>query len=112
MRDRITSDYLANQARMARAADSRAVVFVEGDVDARFFERFIDHEFCVVRAAHDRQRAVGTLRILNCDNVPGVLAIVDADFGRFTETLEVDGNILFCDGHDLEIMLLQSPALE
>lgn len=112
MREFLTSDHLANLVRMARTVDPRTVLFVEGDVDARFFERFVDHEQCIVRSAHDRQRAVGAIRILNAACVAGVLAVVDADFGRLTGTLESDGNVLFCDGHDLEIMLLQSPALE
>ncbi len=97
---------------MARSLDSRAVLIVEGATDARFFERFVDHERCYVLAAHDRQRAVAVLRLLNSVPLCGVLAIVDADFGRITGTLETDANIMFCDGHDLEIMLIRPQALE
>ncbi|MEO8496327.1 MAG: DUF4435 domain-containing protein [Planctomycetota bacterium] len=112
MRQYIDSDDLASDVRMTRSLDFRAVVIVEGDIDARFFERFVDHESCYVLAAHDRSRALGVLRVLNASHFSGVLTIVDADFGRITGTLETDANLLFCDGHDLEIMLIRSQALE
>ncbi len=112
MRQYIDSDDLAGEVRMARALDPRAVLIVEGATDARFLERFADHEHCYVLAAHDRQRAVAVLRVLNAVQFPGVLAIVDADFGRITGTLETEPNMLFCDGHDLEMMLIRSQALD
>lgn len=112
MRQCIDSDDLAGEVRMSRSLDPRAVLIVEGATDARFFDRFVDHENCYVLAAHDRQRAVGVLRVLNALPVSGILAIVDADFGRITGALENDPNLLFCDGHDLEIMLIRSTALE
>ncbi len=112
MRQFLDSNDLASEARMARSLDSRAVLVVEGATDARFFERFVDHEHCYVLAAHDRQRAVAVLRLLNSGQFPGVLAIIDADFGRITETLETESNILFCDGHDLEMMLIRSKSFE
>lgn len=112
MRHFLDSNDLASEARMARSLDSRAVLVVEGATDARFFERFVDHERCYVLAAHDRQRAVAVLRLLNAGQFHGVLAIIDADFGRITETLETESNILFCDGHDLEMMLIRSKSFE
>jgi len=112
MRQFIDSHDLAGEIRMERSLDPRAILIVEGATDARLFERFVDHEHCYVLAAHDRERAVSVLRILNALPLSGVLAIVDADFGRITGTLETDSNLLFCDGHDLEIMLIQSQALD
>lgn len=112
MKQYIDSNDLASEVRMARSLDFRAVLIVEGDGDARFFEPFIDHEGCYVLSAHDRRRALAVLRILNAQNVLGVLAVVDADFGRITGTLESDPNLVFCDGHDLEMMLIRSKALD
>ena len=112
MRQFLDGDDLASEARMARSLDPRAVLVVEGATDARFFERFVDHEHCYVLAAHDRKRAVAVLRLLNAGQFPGVLAIIDADFGRITGALEAETNILFCDGHDLEMMLIRSKSFE
>lgn len=112
VRQYLSSDDLATELRLARSLDLRAVLVVEGATDARFFERFVDHEHCYVFAAHDRERAIAVIRTLNSASFSGALAVVDADFGRITGTIETDLNLLFCDGHDLEIMLVQSQALE
>jgi Protein of unknown function (DUF4435) len=112
MRQYIDSDDLAGEVRMARSLDARTVLIVEGATDAGFFERFADLEHCYVLAAHDRTRAIAVLRVLNAAQFFGVLAIVDADFGRITGTAETEPNLLFCDGHDLEMMLIRSQALE
>lgn len=112
MKEYLTSDHLANTVRMARSIDNRAVMFVEGATDARFFERFVDLDGCKVVAAHDRKRALGALRLLNSSAFSGVLAVVDADFVRITSTFESDRNLFYSDGHDLEVMLLRSQALD
>ena len=110
MKEYINSDFLANQLRMIRTVNRRAVLIVEGDTDRRFFERFIDPESCYVKSAIDRKRAVELIQKLNADSIRGVLAVVDADFGRITGSLETDLNLVYCDGHDLEIMLIKSNA--
>ncbi len=112
MRQYIDSDSLAAEVRLQRTQDSRIVILVEGATDARFFERFVDHEQCYVLSAHDRERALALLRILNSESFSGILAVVDADFGRVNGTIESDANLVFCDGHDLEMMLIRSQALE
>jgi len=112
MRQYIDSNCLAAEVRMQRTQDLRTVMLVEGASDARFFERFVDHERCYVLSAHDRARALELLRILNSEAFSGVLGVIDADFGRVTGKLESDLNLCFCDAHDLEMMLLRSPALD
>jgi hypothetical protein len=52
------------------------------------------------------------LTILDTTNLRGVLAIVDADFDRLSEKAFASPNLLFTDTHDLETMILQSPAFE
>lgn len=112
MREWLEGSDLAGEVRMNRSLDARAVMVVEGATDARLFERFVDHENCYVVAAHDRRRALEALRNLNSASIRGVMAVVDADFGRVTKQLEADRNLLFCDGHDLGIMLISSHAFD
>jgi hypothetical protein len=76
------------------------------------FEHLVDHEHCYVLAAHDRDRALKLLRILNASGVLGMVAVIDADFGRVNGQIESDENLFFCDGHDLGIMLVRSPAFD
>jgi Protein of unknown function (DUF4435) len=52
------------------------------------------------------------LAILEQRGFQGVLAIVDADFDRLVPPTYQSLNLLLTDAHDLETMLIQSPALE
>ncbi len=51
------------------------------------------------------------MEILNKENFQRILAIVDADFERL-ECLPNVPNLILTDTHDLETMLIQSPALD
>jgi cellulose synthase/poly-beta-1,6-N-acetylglucosamine synthase-like glycosyltransferase len=53
-----------------------------------------------------------TIKILDNDKFTGVLAVVDADFDRLENNLPESPNILLTDDHDLEVMILKTPALE
>ncbi len=61
---------------------------------------------------HNKSVAVTVLSILEKDKLPGILAIVDADFDLLEGKPPASPNLLFTDGHDLEIMLLQSSAFD
>ncbi len=112
MREHITPDTIANNARMRRTIDHRVVVLVEGVTDALLLESLLDTESCVVQFGNDRDTAVAALRILNGSQFGGCIAIIDADFHRLSGSLEPEDNCFHSDGHDLEIMLLTSQALD
>lgn len=114
MRDAITPYRIANQIRMRRDDNTHSGTFliVEGRSDKLLYERFINSEKCEFSIAYSKNNATGALRLLEEDNFVGVLAIVDADFSILEGTLPYSPNILLTDYHDLEIMLIKSPALE
>ncbi|WP_232731757.1 DUF4435 domain-containing protein [Kamptonema formosum] len=97
---------------MQRSQHDGSFLIVEGDTDARVFNHLVDREKCQVENAYNKEMAVEALDILEQDNFAGVLAIVDADFSRLEGTVPSSPNLLLTDTHDLETMLLQSPALE
>jgi hypothetical protein len=112
MREFITPEFIANQIRMRRSAYSGTFIIVEGSTDTRVYERCLDNKKCNFEIANNKDKAIAALSILERDNFTGVLAIVDADFSRLEGTLPASQNLLFTDYHDLEIMLIQSPALD
>ena len=59
-----------------------------------------------------KQCAIEILEILEKSNFQRVLAIVDADFDRLENLANKRPNLLPTDTHDLETMLIKSPALE
>ncbi len=114
MRDYITPDRIANNIRMLRS-DSRfkgSILIAEGDTDARLWNNFIDAAQCHVQNAFNKENAVEILKILERDNFSGVLAIVDADFSVLEGNEPRNPNLFFTDTHDVETMMLKSPALE
>ncbi|PWK15571.1 DUF4435 domain-containing protein [Tumebacillus permanentifrigoris] len=112
MKEFITPATLASQVRMLRTQFSGACMFVEGDTDARLFGNFMNRESCKIIDSRGREKAIGALQILEQEGTPGVLSIVDADFTRITGSATESPNLLLTDGHDLEIMMWMSPALE
>jgi hypothetical protein len=112
MRKYITPDRIANDIRMLRTQDTGSFLIAEGDTDARVWENLMDSTKCCVVIAHNKNNAIAVLNILEKDNFAGVLAVVDADFEILEETVLLSQNLLLTDTHDLETMLLKSPALE
>ncbi|MBD2500348.1 DUF4435 domain-containing protein [Anabaena azotica] len=115
MREFITVDREANQIRLLRQTYSGTFLLVEGGSDKIFYERFVNKCCKLVTVSgkpSSKQRVIAVLEILEKDNFQGVLAIVDADFERLTTLLYSSPNLLRTDTHDVETMLIKSPALD
>jgi hypothetical protein len=111
MRDAITPEFISNQIRMRRSAYSGTFIIVEGSTDKLVYERCVDSQKCQFEIAHNKDKAIRALTILEKDNFAGILAIIDADFFILENNLPTNSNLIVTDYHDLEIMLIQSPAL-
>ncbi len=116
MREFLTVDRVANKIRQLRETYSGSFLLVEGSSDKVFYERFVDKLACHLEITagkpSSKQCAIEILAILEKSNFQGVLAIVDADFDRLHNTPDTSPNLLRTDTHDLETLLIQSPALE
>ncbi|MEH2452589.1 DUF4435 domain-containing protein [Nostoc sp.] len=114
MRDFLTVDRVANQIRLRRSTYTGTFLLVEGSSDKTFYKRFVDKLVCELVETSgkpsSKQRAIEILKILEQSNFQGVLAIVDADFDRLETLLYTSPNLLRTDSHDLETMLINSPA--
>jgi hypothetical protein len=112
MREHLKPETIANRIRMKRPQFYGAFLIVEGDSDSRLLRNFIVTGSCELVVAFGKDNLLGALAILNAEQRTGVLAIADADFRRLEGPLPAIPNLHFTDTHDLETMLLQSPALE
>lgn len=114
MRDLLSVDRVANQIRLRRSTYSGTFLLVEGVSDKNFYERFIYRSACEVVSVpgkpSSKLRVIEVLKILETSNFQGILAIVDADFERLETLLYSSSNLLRTDTHDLETMLIKSPA--
>lgn len=100
MKGYVTGQTVANDIRMSRSQHSGPFLIVEGDCDARLYKRFLDTSSCAIINAVEK------------DKFDGVLAIVDADFWNLEGFSSTSSNLLLTDTHDLDTMILNSPALE
>lgn len=112
MRECLTDDRIANKIRLRREISSSTFLLVEGSSDKVFYERFIDKEVCELEIAAGKIRVINVLDILDKSMFSGVLGIVDADFDRLETSIHNRSNLLRTDTHDLETMLIKSPALD
>jgi RNase P protein component len=112
MKQYVNAHDIANTIRMTRSRFKGSFLIVEGDSDARMYRRFSDKSSCRVIPALGKTNALGAMTILNEDAVPGVLAVVDSDFWRLDDDVPETDNVLITDTHDLETMILNSPALD
>jgi hypothetical protein len=103
---------IANSIRMKRSQyPTRAYLLVEGQDDKAFFGRYTDTKNCNITVAHGRPRVVEVILELDRTSFHGALGIVDADFEVLERREPPSPNILVTDHHDVECMMLDSPAL-
>jgi Protein of unknown function (DUF4435) len=112
VREFLTDDRIANKIRLRREVSSSTFLLVEGSSDKVFYERFVDKLVCELETAAGKIRVINVLEILDKSNFSGVLGIVDADFDRLESLSHNSPNLLLTDTHDLETMLINSPALD
>jgi len=107
-----TPNEIANEIRQMRSELNEAFLVVEGIVDKRIYNQLVDEEICKIHVSYGKQNAICILDILEKDNFDGILAIVDADFDRLEKRNLDRTNLFMTDTHDLETMIIKSPALE
>ncbi|MGK7905278.1 MAG: DUF4435 domain-containing protein [Hormoscilla sp.] len=116
MRKFLSDDRDANKIRFLRSTFPGTFLLVEGSSDKIFYQRFVDKDacqlVCVSGKPSSKLRIISVLKILEKSSFQGVLAIVDADFDRLETSIYNSPNLLRTDSHDLETMLLNSPALD
>jgi len=114
MREHLTPAREATAIRLRRETFSGTFLLVEGSSDKVFYTRFVDQSQCTVitNSIPGKQRIIEVLVILENPEFQGILAIVDADFDHLAVSPHRSPNLLRTDTHDLETMLLQSPALD
>ncbi len=100
------------EAQFFNAARATAFLLVEGATDERFWLSRVEAHACQVRAVGGREKALEELRTTEREGILGVLAVLDADFDRLDGTLLQEANIVWTDSHDLDTVLIASPAFE
>jgi hypothetical protein len=98
---------LASAAAQLRSGRPIAIVLVEGEDDSSFFDHLEISGCCT---SCDGKAGVLRVRELLTDRkIAGVIAIVDADYATLDGA--APAGIMVTDTHDIETLILSSPAL-
>ncbi len=92
----------------ARKEKSIGVV-VEAKADELFFRKFFSDD-TVFFSVDGFPNVKSVLSETEKNKIPGILGIMDADFRRITKEKVESENIFLTDGHDVEMMTINSPA--
>ncbi|MCP4107590.1 MAG: DUF4435 domain-containing protein [Desulfobacteraceae bacterium] len=111
IRDHITPARIAN-AIMQDKTYKGCYLIVEGNNDYLCYKKFINTGQCIIKIAYGNPNVIEVVSVLESRNYLHMSGIIDADLRRLTNNLPVSNNILLTDSHDLETMLIQSPAFE
>ncbi len=104
---------IANRLRILRKdVHSGSFLLVEGHEEKKLYSIFVDRDACKIEIGHGKPNVQGALAILEGEGFAGLLALVDTDFDALEERAVASPNLLRSDTHDLETMLLASPALD
>jgi Protein of unknown function (DUF4435) len=118
MQEFIDSHSISNELRMIRSSFAGSFLIVEGNTDKKVYQNFIEPKHCQVKCVEfkndsNKKRVVEIIEILNADNkFTGAIGIVDADFDNLEAKNQNISNLFLTDFHDLECLILISPALE
>ena len=103
---------LANEIRLRRSQHKGAFLVVEGRDDRLFMERFTCPDECKIIVVQGKENVLDVIEILEDDEFVGALGLIDSDFDRIEEIRHPSINIVTPEFHDLETMMLCSPALD
>src|SRR5437899_684006 len=101
---------IANDIRLRRSQHRGTFVIVDGRDDRLLYERFFDVRQCKFVVADGKEKVYEVIRILDADGFRGAMGIVDADFDLLDEIPMSSPNVIWGDCHDIEAMLVRSPA--
>ena len=102
----------ANEIRLKRSQHIGAFGVVEGPDDKLFYSRFIDQDKCKLVVAYGKENVLDVIRLLDTENFRGVFGMVDLDFDAINRISVDTANIIHGDCHDVEAMLIRSPAFD
>lgn len=106
------ADEIANLIRMTRSQYSGTIIIVEGGPDLSIYGRLVNRDYCISTPAKNKDNVIQALRILETDDVKGILGIIDSDFSKVDGQCLDNLNLLTTDTHDLESMIFSSNALD
>lgn len=111
MEDSITPVSIAN-AIMQDTSYANHYLLVEGVKDSKLYGKFFDKNLVRIRETFGCEKLRECKTILNKRGYENCFGIVDRDFHEILGTLPVEDDLFVVDMHDIEILMVNSSALD
>ncbi len=113
MKQYVNATRLVTKIKMLRSGKAnKSFVVVEGITDHRLYSKFVVQSTCEMIIADSKSNVLQCIETCNDEKMKGIVGIVDADFWRLEEQNASINNVFLTDYHDLECMLIHSPAYD
>lgn len=90
---------------------NKVFILLEGNTDIKLFRKFFAKEYTDTTGLVGKEKVIKALEILIAEGYTQVIGIKDADFDHLLNTQTVH-NLFITDFHDMEIQMIESPALD
>ena len=111
MREYLTDDDICNQISMNRSIFKGTILIAEGITDLRLYSKFVDSKDVKVLPAHSKSNVIKSVNKMTARRDGKVLGIVDRDLDELKGRI-FSPPIFYTDYRDLEMMLINSAALD
>ena len=113
MKSYLNAYTVGNQILMLKGSKKgTSFLVVEGCTDSLGYYWMVNDQKCMPIPAHSKGNVVDTIDYLEKKNTDGILGIVDADFWNIDGVKLPSKNIVLTDTHDIETLIISSPALD
>ena len=102
---------LAAEIKMSQTIQDSPFLIVEGRDDRRFWLPRCQDD-CEIVDGEGKKNVVGCIQKLDGENFRGALGVTDDDYDSLMGTPLASRNLVTTETHDLECLLIRSPALE
>lgn len=103
---------MSNICMYRKKEPDRAFLLVEGDSDIGFYKNIIHKKTCRIISLSGKEKVEKAIRILNEQQIEGVMAVTDRDYDELLGQLVEEPNLYTTDTHDMETMILKTGAFE
>lgn len=111
MRNLIDKNYIYGEIKLWKSSRKQNAVgaIVEAKADELFFRKFFSKNTSFFKT-DGFPKLFETIKEIDKNNDTGFIGIIDADFRRIDNEKVIFENVFLTDGHDIEMMTINSPA--
>ena len=106
LRQLVRPSEIAAWIMMGSQQRKRPVLIAEGKSDVRVYAQIVNAE-CRLFYAEGKECVLSVMKIIRDKPYPGVVAIIDADFGRLCGNLNEGTDVICTDTHDIESLAIK-----